>query len=181
MKNVIAIAGMPGSGKAVASSVAREYGFPIFVCGDVVREEAIARGLSLTPENLGHLMLKMRREEGPKVIVQHLLPKIRMSESKTIVVEGLRSLDELELLRENFRVTLLAIHSPPGERFRRLTLRGRSDDPKDMEEFVERDRRELEVGIGHVLALADKHIVNDSTIENFKKQLKQFYEGWFCE
>lgn len=175
-KNVIAITGMPGSGKAVASSVAKEYDIPVFVCGDVVRDEASVRGIPMTPESLGNLMLEMRKEEGPKVIVKRLLPKIHMSQSRTVVVEGLRSLEELNLLRKNFKVILLAIHSSPKERFERLTIRGRSDDPKDLNEFIQRDMRELDVGIGHVLALADKHIVNDSTIENFRRQLRRFYE-----
>jgi len=175
-KTVIAITGMPGSGKALASSSAEEHNIPVFICGDVVREEASATKIPQTPENLGSLMLKMRAQYGADIIARRLITKINLVPSKTIVVEGLRSLDELELLREKFDVKLLAIHSPPTQRLQRLVRRGRSDDPKTLKEFNERDRRELMVGAGSVIALADQLIVNDSTIEAFKLKLTRFYE-----
>jgi len=56
---------------------------------------------------------------------------------------------------------LVAVHASPRERFRRLKSRGRPDDPTTWEEFVERDMRELELGIGNVIALADVMIVNE--------------------
>lgn len=175
-KTIIAVTGMPGSGKAVASSLARTYGIPVFVCGDVVREEALTRKLPPTPENLGSLMLKIREEDGPDVVAERLIPKIKKIQSNTVVVEGLRSLSELQLLKDNFKVKLLAVHSPPDQRFQRLIRRGRSDDPKSLEEFVQRDHRELAVGVGAVIALADKLIVNDSTLGSFKQEISRFYK-----
>ena len=175
-KTIIAIAAMPGAGKATASELARDRGIPVFLCGDVVREEASRRRLSSTPENLGSLMLKMRDEEGPDVMAKRLVPKINDTQSNVVVVEGLRGLDELELFRKHFKVRLLAIHSSPDQRFQRLLRRRRSDDPKTPEEFHQRDRRELAVGIGSVIALADNLIVNDFTVEAFKLKLNRFFE-----
>jgi len=175
-RTIIAIAAMPGAGKATASELARDRGMPVLLCGDVVREEASRRRLSPTPENLGSLMLKMRDEEGPDVMAKRLVPKINDTQSNVVVVEGLRGLDELELFREYFKVRLLAIHSSPDQRFQRLLRRRRSDDPKTQEEFHQRDRRELAVGIGSVIALADNLIVNDSTVEAFKLKLNRFFE-----
>jgi len=175
-KTIIAIAAMPGAGKAMASELARDRDMPVFLCGDVVREEASRRRLSPTPENLGNLMLKMRQEEGPDVMAKRLIPKINSAQSNVVIVEGLRGLEELELLKKNFKVRLLAIHSSPDKRFQRLLRRRRSDDPKTPEEFNQRDRRELAVGIGSVIAVADKLIVNDSTVEAFKLKLNRFYE-----
>jgi len=175
-KTIVAIAAMPGAGKATASELARDRGMPVLLCGDVVREEASRRRLSPTPENLGSLMLKMRDEEGPDVMAKRLVPKINDTQSNVVVVEGLRGLDELELFRKHFKVRLLAIHSSPDQRFQRLLRRRRSDDPKTPEEFHQRDRRELAVGIGSVIALADNLIVNDSTVEAFKLKLNRFFE-----
>jgi dephospho-CoA kinase len=175
-KTVIAIAAMPGAGKGTAAELASDRGIPVIVCGNVVREEASRRRISPTPENLGSLMLRMRDEEGPDVVVKRLIPRIAESESSVVVVEGLRSLDELKLLRKHFKVRLLAIHSSPDRRLQRLLQRGRSDDPRSYEEFQQRDMRELAVGIGSVIALADHLIVNDSTIEAFKSRLDRFYE-----
>ena len=175
-KTIIAIAAMPGAGKTIASELARGRGMPVFICGDVVREEASRRRLSPTPDNLGDLMLKMRGEEGPAVVAKRLIPVVNDAKSILVVVEGLRGPEELELLRKHFKVRLLGIHSSPEQRFQRLLRRGRSDDPKTPEEFHKRDRRELTVGVGSVIALADNLIVNDSTVEAFKLRLNRFYE-----
>ena len=175
-KSVIAVTGLPGAGKAIASSLAKDRSIPVFSCGDVIREEASDRRLLPTPENLGRLMLEMRKEYGPDIMAKRLEPKIKMVQPDLVVVEGLRSLDEVEAFKKVFNVAILAIHSPPEQRFQRLLKRKRSDDPRNMEEFRERDYRELAVGVGSVIALADNLIVNDSTIEAFKLKLNRFYE-----
>ena len=56
-KLVIGLAGMPGSGKSVVVDTARELGYDIVVMGDVVRQETLKRGLELTPQNVGKVML----------------------------------------------------------------------------------------------------------------------------
>jgi dephospho-CoA kinase len=176
-KLVIAVTGLPGAGKAIASILAKDRSIPVFSCGDVVREEASDRRLLPTPENLGRLMLEMRREYGSDIMAKRLVPKIKMVQPGLVVVEGLRSLDEVEAFKRVFNVAVLAVHSPPEQRFQRLLKRKRSDDPRNMEEFRERDYRELAVGVGSVIALADNMIVNDSTIEAFRLKLNSFFEG----
>ena len=177
IRKVIAIAGMPGAGKAVASNIARKLGIHIFVCGDVVREEAKKRKIVATPENFGKLMLEMRQVEGPSVMIKRFLPRIADVKSKIVIVEGLRSIDELESLMENFDITLLAIHANPKQRFQRLINRGRGDDPTTIDEFNARDSRELSLGVRSVIALADYVIMNDSTIEKFQQKLDAFFKN----
>ena len=180
MKNakiIIAIAGMPGAGKAVASNIAKELDIPVFVCGDVLREEAKIRKIVATPENFGKLMFQMRKNEGPSVMIKRLLPRIAEARSKIIMVEGLRSIDELKSLMNNFEVKLLAIHANPKQRFQRLIDRGREDDPKTIAEFNSRDARELSLGVGSVIALADYLIMNDSTLEKFQQKLMDFLKN----
>ena len=59
-KLVIGLAGMPGSGKSVVVDTARELGYDIVVMGDVIRQETAKRGLELTPQNVGKVMLELR-------------------------------------------------------------------------------------------------------------------------
>ncbi|WP_455368589.1 AAA family ATPase [[Eubacterium] cellulosolvens] len=176
IKTVIAIAGMPGAGKAVASNTAKEFGIQVFLCGDVLREEAKNRKIVATPENFGKLMLQMRQDEGPSVMIKRLLPRISEAKSKIVMVEGLRSIDELESLMNTFKVILLAIHANPKQRYQRLISRGRGDDPKTIDEFNARDSRELSLGVGSVIALADYMIMNDSTLEKFQQKLMGFFK-----
>jgi dephospho-CoA kinase len=164
-KRVIAISGMPGAGKGVASEAAKRLGFEVLVLGDVIREETERRGLEPTPQNIGSVMLQVRRDEGPAVVVKRLVPKIEASRSRTLIVEGVRSEDELRELRSRFEVVTVGIHASPKTRFERLLARGRSDDPKRWETFYERDSRELDVGLCRVIALADVVLVNEGTID----------------
>jgi dephospho-CoA kinase len=155
---------MPGAGKGVASESAKKLGLEVLVLGDVIREETQRRGLPPTPENIGSVMLQVRRDEGPTVVVKRLVPKIDASRSQTIVVEGIRSEDEIRELKSKFEVVTMGIHASPRTRFQRLLARGRSDDPKNWDTFYERDSRELDVGLCRVVALADILLVNEGAI-----------------
>lgn len=167
-KKLIVIVGMPGSGKAMASRVARDLGYPVLVCGDVIREEAKKRGLPPTPENIGILMLKIREEEGRAVVACRLIPRIQAQCSNVVVVEGARNVEELDELRRHFDVQTLAIHASPSTRFSRLKSRNRSDDPRNWNEFMVRDQREIDVGIDRLIATANRMIVNEGSLREFK-------------
>ena len=171
-KNVIAISGMPGAGKAVASQAGKQLGFDVYVLGDVIREETEHRGLDPTPQNMGAVMLDIRAKEGPAVVAKRLLVKIEQSKASTVIIEGVRSLHELNEIRTKYELIPLAIHASPKTRFHRLLARNRSDDPKTWETFQERDFRELDVGLGHVLALADVVLVNEGNIPELQLAFK---------
>jgi dephospho-CoA kinase len=77
-----------------------------------------------------------------------------------ILIDGVRSNDEIEVLKKMGNVKLLAIHASTDTRFDFLQKRGRSDDPQTKKHFDERDSRELGVGISNSIALSDYAISN---------------------
>lgn len=154
---------MPGSGKGVVVEVGSKMGCGIVVMGDEIRYKANLLGVKPTPENIGVIMLEMRQTSGPTVIAKLCVPKIQKIRENTVIIEGIRSLSEVEELKKHFPLfKLVAIHSSPKTRFRRLIKRKRSDDPSSWEVFIERDRRELQVGLGNIIACADFMIINES-------------------
>jgi dephospho-CoA kinase len=173
-KRVVAIAGMPGSGKSLAINVALQKGYDVVVMGDEVREEVKRRSLPPTPDNIGRIMLEMRRTEGEAAIAKRCVPKIEKTMKTKVVVDGIRSLAEVDWFRKHFRkFTLIAVHSSPETRFRRLFYRERSDDPKNWEIFEERDLRELSVGLGNAIAMAEYVIVNEGELKSAKDDIKE--------
>ena len=173
-KLVIGLAGMPGSGKSVVVEMALEMGYAIVVMGDVVRQETLKRGLELTPQNVGKVMLQLRAEDGNHVIAKKCIPKIEEQISPKVLVDGLRSLYEAEIFKEHFaKFSLVAVHASPESRFNRLSNRRRSDDPVEWKVFNERDMRELGVGLGNVIAMAQQVIVNDNSFEQVKAKAKE--------
>jgi dephospho-CoA kinase len=174
-KKVIAISGMPGAGKGVAAEAAKQLGLEVLVLGNVIREETERRGLQPTPRNVGDVMLQLRAEEGLAVVAKRLLPKVEAIGSNVVVVEGIRSLHELAELKSRFEVVTIAIHASPERRFQHLLSRNRSDDPKTWEVFQERDNRELGVGLGHVIALAETILCNEGTISELQSKFKSAF------
>lgn len=173
-KLVVGLGGMPGAGKSLVVETAQEIGYSIITMGDVIREETKKRGLELDPQNVGKVMLNLRAEGGNYVVAKKCIPKIEQEKNDRVLVDGLRSLYEADIFKEHFSTfTLVAVHAPPQIRFNRLKLRNRSDDPPNWEVFHERDMRELGVGLGNVIAMAEMILINDDSIEPFKVQVKE--------
>jgi len=182
-KIVVGLAGMPGSGKSLVVETASELGYDIVIMGDVVREETKKLGLELTPQNVGKVMLQLRADGGVTVVAQKCIPKIEEQKSSKILIDGLRSLHEVEAFKGHFaKFSIAAVHASPEARFTRLTTRHRSDDPSAWEVFRERDIRELSVGLGNVIAMAEQMIINDSSVEDTKvkvaEALRRIEEKW---
>jgi len=153
---------MPGAGKSTIAEGLKSKGYEIINMGNAVRNEAKKRNLEPTGSNLGKLMLELREKNGPGAVAELVKPQIENSSSEAIIIDGIRSSPEIEVLRKYGTVKLLAIHASTETRFDFLQQRGRSDDPKTKENFEERDDRELGVGISNPIALSDDAISNNN-------------------
>jgi dephospho-CoA kinase len=173
-KLVVALTGMPGSGKSLAVIAAQELGYDVVTMGDVIREETAKKGLELNPANVGKVMLELRAKDGDTVIAQKCVPKIEARKNKKVMIDGIRSLAEADTFKNHFaKFVLVGVHASPELRFNRLSTRGRSDDPKTYAVFHERDMRELRVGLGNAIALAEFLVINDDGIDMLKSRVKE--------
>jgi dephospho-CoA kinase len=192
---------MPGAGKSSVASFLKEKGFTVVTMGDVIREEAKRQGLEPTDVNLGKMMLKLRQDLGPGAVGQIVLQKLlrddsnnnsnsnnedsggsKKNSSRNVVIDGIRSVSEVEVLKNVGHVRLLAIHASQNTRFKHLRKRGREDAPSDSDEFTGRDKRELSVGVSEAIALANEMISNnDLTLEQLKLQAYDIVKGWLEE
>ena len=151
---------MPGAGKSTIAEGLKSKGYDIINMGNAVREEAAKRNLEPTSSNLGKLMLELREKNGPGAIAELVKPQIESSTADVILIDGVRSNDEIQVLKKFGTVKLLAVHASTDTRFDFLQKRGRLDDPQTKEHFDERDNRELGVGISNSIALSDYAISN---------------------
>ena len=174
-KIVVGIAGMPGAGKGVFRKTVESMGYPVVTMGDEVREEVKRRNLNPTPQNLGKTMLNLRELEGPAAIAKRCIPKLRNLPHRVVVIDGIRSLVEVDEFKKHFpHFILVAIHASPKTRYQRLFQRRRSDDPPDWKTFMERDLRELGIGMGSVISVADYMIVNEDSIGQLRQKIVRF-------
>jgi dephospho-CoA kinase len=172
-KLVLGVAGMPGSGKSLVVKVAKENGYDAVVMGDIVRQEAQSKNLEPNPENIGKTMLELREKEGKSVMAKRCIPKIEESKKQRVVVDGIRSLDEVEEFKKRFpKFSLTAICASPETRFQRLYRRRRNDDAGCWDVFHKRDMRELSVGLGNAIAMAEYTVVNEEALDVVRNRVK---------
>ena len=170
---------MPGSGKSTVVSALKNRSFEALNLGDGVRAEAKRRNLEPSGDNLGKLMLELREKNGPGAIAALLTEPIKNSQSKVIIIDGVRSIAEIEVLKNVGTVKLLSIEATADTRYKFLSSRGRSDDPATKEKFEERDNRELGVGIGESIAIADETISNSNiTLDELTELAYKVIEKW---
>lgn len=172
--NVIGISGLPGSGKSLVSNKAIDKGAIVVSMGDIIREEAKKRG-----ENSKQTATNLRKEYGKYIVAQLTIEKIKKiindDLTATIIVEGIRSPFEVKMFKENFdNFIILSIFANPTLRFKRLQQRNREDDSQNYEDFIKRDQMELDFGIGNVISLSDKLIINEKNLENYEKEIDEF-------
>ncbi|MCQ2085726.1 MAG: AAA family ATPase [archaeon] len=165
---MIVVTGMPGAGKEEFLSAGMDEGVPFIRMGDVVREcyaasDAEAKGLSV-----GQFAGNERKEHGADIWAKRVMERIN---SDLCIIDGCRSMDEVNTFKNlGGNMVIVGIYASPSVRFERIVKRQRSDAPANLEEFNERDNRELSWGVGNVLALADHMVDNMCGIEEFHRK-----------
>lgn len=167
---ILVTTGMPGSGKEEFLKICQARGAKIVRMGDMVREKAKEFGLEPSDASVGSLANEERKRYGMDIWAKRTIPFVG---GDFVVIDGTRGLDEIRAFKHAFGDDLktVAIHTSARTRFERLMARSRPDQPTTREEFDQRDRRELEWGLGEAIALADHMIVNESTIEDLEESV----------
>ncbi len=171
---VILLVGMPGAGKEEFVRVAREEGYEIVRMGDVVRNFVLSLGLELKDEIVGKIASEERNKYGIDIWAKRTLERVK--NKKRTLIDGVRCLEEVEVFKNALGedAELVGIFAPRKVRFERILNRGREDDIHNWDEFVAREMRELKWGLGNVFALADYMLLNTSTLEDFRKNVRSF-------
>ncbi len=178
---VIGIVGLPGSGKSEGAAIAEDEGIPVVTMGDVIRAECRDRGLDPAVHH-GEIARALREENGPGAIAERSLPVIedRLGAADTVVVDGIRSGTEVDRFEAAFGedFDLVCVEAPFETRAERLDLRGRDAvSGEDGESLEQRDRRELEFGMGEAMERAALTIENTGTLDQFREQVRELLEG----
>lgn len=178
---------MPGAGKSTVANSLREKGFLVITMGDMIREEALRQELALDDANLGRLMIKLRNDIGPGAVAELVVKKISTLVAETsspehpivLILDGVRSMAEVDVLKRISYLKILAIHASADIRFAHIKERKRADAPVAQDGFMMRDRRELDVGISDVIALADEVISNNNlSINQLKTAALEIIVKW---
>ncbi|HUD20398.1 MAG TPA: AAA family ATPase [Patescibacteria group bacterium] len=174
---LLAIVGMPGSGKSVAADYFRSKNATILRFGDQTDIGLKEANLPINEENERMYREKLRTEFGMAAMAIKIEPRIinAAKDNFCVVLDGLYSWEEYIYLKKKFpSLTLLCIYAAPRARYRRL--KDRKVRPLSETEARTRDYAEIEnLHKGGPIAIADYLIVNDTDVASFNLKLSNFY------
>ncbi len=173
MGKIVAIVGMCGSGKSIASKYFEDLGYKNVYFGGVTMDKLKEAGLEVTPENEKMMREKLRSELGMGAYAKVLLPRIlELSKDYDVVLDGLYSWSELKILEEEFDMRTIAIVCDKNLRYDRLSKRDVR--PFNNEEAKKRDITEVEnIEKAGPIAYADYYIYNNGSMEEYYKRLDE--------
>ena len=177
---LIGLTGRIASGKGEIVGCLKRKGFEYCTISQVVREEAAKINIPITRESLQDVGNLIRKHEGSGGWIKRLIKRLDLN--KNNIIDGIRNPGEILELRKIKNFGLISVDAPQKTRYQRVLSRGKESDPKIWEEFLKTDERdfgenESEEGqqVGRCMALADFHLMNDSTLEEFNKKIDEVY------
>lgn len=175
MNKIVAIVGMCGSGKSIASDILVELGYQKVYFGGVTLEKLKEKGLEITPENEKMMREKLREDLGMGAFAKILLPKIKeLSQDNNVVLDGLYSWDEYKILSDELGKNIKTIAIVTDKKIRYKRLSSREVRPLTKKEAQNRDLAEIEnIAKAPPIAYADYFIFNNGTLEEYKERLKE--------
>jgi len=171
---IIAFTGMPASGKSEAVQLAKGKGIPVIRMGDLVWAETRRQDKPLDDKNVGDVASSMRKKYGMDIWAKRTVEKIySLKKSPYLIIDGVRNMEEIEYFKKELGLDffVIAIDASDQLRRKRAITRGRTDDSKNLKDLDERDKREICWGLQKVIANADFVIMNNGTLDQFKKQV----------
>ena len=172
--NLIAIVGMCGSGKSIASEYFEKMGYKKIYLGGITMDKLKEENLEVNPENEKMMREKLRKDYGMGAYALLSIPKIeKLIKTDNVVLDGLYSWDELKILKEKYpNIKVISIVVDKNIRYERLTTR--EIRPLTNQEAEKRDISEIEnVAKGGPIAFADYYILNNGNMEVYNTELER--------
>ncbi len=176
-KIILAVTGLPGSGKTEATNYFKSKKLAVIHFGNIINELVDERGLSHTEDVHKEIRMEVRKKHGMEAMAVLSAEKIKKALSKDIlvIIDGLYSFEEYQYLKKEFpdtKVVLLVLWADKKTRYDRVgqrkDRRGLANEERDLNEIIQANK-------GATLAFADYMIINDGSIENMHSKLEEVY------
>ena len=181
MGKVVAVCGMPGSGKGEFAQIMANHDVPVRSMGDMVRAEVAARSLDPSPTIFGEVAADLRDKYGEEVLAVRLADEVDdlLLSHAIVLIEGMRGTAEFDIFsnRWNSRFSSMAIVASKEIRFSRTQSRGRSEDG-DYTQFEIREKREAGWGLMELINAADFTIKNEGSLEDLIYQSQSWLSNF---
>jgi len=180
-KTILAIVGLPGSGKTEAASFFSQKQLPVIQFGKIINDYVDKN--NLIHDEVTHKKVRegLRKKYGQQALAFLNEEKLRkaLEKNSIVVIDGLRSWEEYLYLKKKFKkvkIVILALYADKELRNKRLAatedrnrLRGRQRDINEL----------LGTNMGPTVAFSDYLIDNNGSLADFKDKLEVVYRAVF--
>jgi adenylate kinase len=178
-KTIIAVAGLPGSGKTEATNFFKEKGLPVISFSRVINEYIDQHNLKHTEEVHKKLRAEFREKHGYEAFAVLNEEKIKKTLEKNmfVVIEGMRSWEEYIYLKKQFpkvKVVIVALYADKDVRYERLAhreyRRGLGSEERDINELIG-------TNMGSTIAFSDYLVKNNYSLDDLHDKLEDVYRS----
>lgn len=140
-------------------------------------QEIEKRGMPVNRDNMVIVANDLRTKYGPAYIIEQLYQQA-IESTKNSIIESLRAVGEVEMLKKKEHFTFFAIDADPKIRYERVVLRGSETDKISYEKFIEDEQKEMnntdptKQNLSKCMEMADHVFINNWTLEELHQQIE---------
>ena len=179
-KIILAVTGLPGSGKSVATEyLIKKTGWPKVYFPEPIFDEIKEKGLEVNQENEKKIREEFRKKLGMGAFATINLPKVKeLLKKSSVLLESFYSWEEYLIFKKEFgeKFFVLAVYSSPDTREKRLL--NRPFRPLKKGEIVLRDYSQIEnLHQAGPIARADFTVINEGDENYLYNQLDKIIDA----
>lgn len=174
---IIGITGTLGAGKGtVVEYLVSHYGFKHYSARSYISEEIERRGLPVNRDNMVTVANDLRAKHNPAFVVEELYKQAVQTNSNA-VIESVRTVGEVEFLKNQPNFYLLAVDADEQSRYQRISLRKSTTDFISYDKFLEDEKLEMassdstKQNLLECIQKADFVLSNDGPLMDLQNQI----------
>lgn len=174
---ILGITGTLGAGKGeIVNYLVKEKEFIHFSVTDYLIQEIKKRNLPINRESMRTVANDIRTKKGSGFIVGKLYKKAKNIKGN-VVIESIRTLGEVETLKEKGNFYLFAVDANPKVRYERIRKRESEKDSVTFKEFLKGEKKEMDnadpakQNLKKCIEMSDYKFENNGTFINLYKQI----------
>lgn len=181
---IIGVVGQIASGKGrLVKYLTERLGFVSFSLSFIVHEELKNKNIKeFSRKTLQDIGDDLRKRYGDDVLARRTIKELKVElymPCFRAVIEGIRNTAEVEYLKGLPNFVLIGVKAKRELRFKRLLKRSKPWDPKNWNDFIKVDRRDLGIGqdksgqqVRKCLAYCNFILTNNKDLKDFERKIK---------
>lgn len=177
---IIGITGTLGAGKGtIVDYLQEKFHFEHFSVRKYLTDILVSQGIEPNRDNFTTLANRLRAENNsPSFLIEKLYEEAEKS-NKNCIIESIRTVGEIKVLREKGDFYLLAVDADPKLRYERIVLRKSETDRIDFETFIANEQREYDSAdpnkqnLSACIKEADYVLENNTDLQNLQHQVDE--------